>query len=80
VEGWSSRLFWIEASLAAVSGVLCSLTVVWKDWIEILFGFDPDRHDGSLESLVALGFLTIAVGFAALARRERGRASRPAAG
>jgi hypothetical protein len=30
------------------------LTLVWKDWIEIVFRVDPDQHSGSLEWLIVL--------------------------
>jgi hypothetical protein len=69
------RLVWIEAFLAGVSALFCGLFVVWKDWIEIVFRVDPDRHSGSLELVLALGFLAIGVAFATLARRELGRPS-----
>jgi len=47
--------FWIEAALAAVSGGLFVLTLLWRDWIETTTGYDPDRHSGSAEwAIVAL--------------------------
>ncbi len=68
-------LFWTEAGLALASCVFVLLTLLWKDWIELTFGVDPDHGSGSLEWLIALGFVGIAVAFAALARRERRRAA-----
>jgi hypothetical protein len=41
--------FWIEAVLAALTGFLFLLTLVWRDWIERVFKIDPDGGDGSLE-------------------------------
>jgi uncharacterized membrane protein YedE/YeeE len=60
----------IEIVLAAVLGVATILTAVWPDWIEELFGFDPDGGNGTAEwgIVVVLAVATIAV--AALARRD----------
>jgi hypothetical protein len=60
--------FWIEAVLAGVSGFLFLLTLVWRDWIEGVFGWDPDHHNGSLEWLLVAALLLCAVTFGALAR------------
>jgi hypothetical protein len=60
----------IEIVLAAVLGVATILTVVWPEWIEGLFGFDPDGGNGTAEwgIVVVLAVATIVV--AALARRD----------
>jgi hypothetical protein len=59
--------FWFEAGLASLAGLLAVLTVAWPDWIEALYGFDPDHHSGSLEwaIVVALAFVALACGLAA---------------
>jgi hypothetical protein len=46
------------------------LTLVLPDWIEVVFGADPDQYSGSLESVITavLGLTTVIAG--ALARRE----------
>jgi hypothetical protein len=71
--------FWIESVLASSTAFLTILTLVWRDWIEAVFGFDPDRHNGSLEwtLVVACGLVTVL--FSALARREWRRAPLKAA-
>jgi hypothetical protein len=61
------RLLRTEAALAGLSGVLFAVTLVWRDWIEFVFGVDPDHHSGSLEWLVAAGFLVAAIVCAGLA-------------
>ena len=66
--------FWVEAFLAAVSGVFLILTLLWKDWIEIVFGMDPDHHSGSVEWLIVAVSLAITVIFFVLARLEWRRA------
>ena len=67
------RRFWIEAGLAVVSGLLLLLTLVSRDWIEALFGVDPDRGNGSLEWLIVAGLLAATVAFGFVARAERVR-------
>jgi hypothetical protein len=72
--------FWAETALASFTAFLAVLTLVWRDWIEGVFGFDPDHHNGSFEwdLVIACGLLTLV--FGALARREWRRARlKPAA-
>jgi hypothetical protein len=58
------------ATVSAVAGVgLCVLTLVWGEWIELLFGVDPDQGSGALELLVAGAFLVASVLLAGQARR-----------
>ena len=66
--------FWVEAFLAAVSVVFLILTLLWKDWIEIVFGMDPDHHSGSVEWLIVAVSLAVTVIFFVLARLEWRRA------
>lgn len=60
----------IEVVLAAILGMATILTAGWPDWIEGLFGFDPDGGNGTTEwrIVAALAVATIAV--ATLARRD----------
>ena len=44
-------LFWIEAVLALGNIALLSMTVVWKDWIELVFKVDPDAVSGAATPL-----------------------------
>jgi hypothetical protein len=48
----SSRRLRLEIGLAAVSVLLFVATVAWPEWIEMIFGVDPDHGDGSLEWLI----------------------------
>jgi hypothetical protein len=61
--------FWVESTLAAVTGALFVLTLFWPDWLEAL-GFDPDNHDGAAEWLIVAGLLGVCIGFAVTARLE----------
>ena len=71
--------FWIEAVLAGASAFLFVLTLVWRDWIEGTTGYDPDRHSGSLEWAIVVGFLVLAGVFGLLARMEWHRLARAGA-
>jgi len=59
---------WLATTFAIVGLGLCLLTLVWSEWIELLFGIDPDRGSGALELLIAGAFLVASV---LLARRAR---------
>lgn len=56
----------IETALAVASGTLCIVTLFWRDWIEAVFGADPDRHNGSLEWALTAALLLV---FAICVRR-----------
>jgi hypothetical protein len=62
--------FWIEAGLALVTAVLFVVTLVSPEWIEILFGVDPDGGSGALEWGIVVFLLMATVLFGALARVE----------
>jgi hypothetical protein len=62
--------FYLEVALGAVGLVLFGLTLVWNDWIEIVFSVSPDEGNGSAEYLVCTGLLALAAGCGWLARTE----------
>ena len=53
------RKFWLESIAGSITGSLAILTVFWPQWIEAVFGVDPDRGNGSAEWLT-VGILLIA--------------------
>jgi hypothetical protein len=68
-------LFWIEALLALGNAILLVMTLVWKDWIEIVFRVDPDAGSGVVEWAILGVTLLLSVVFLALARAEWRRSS-----
>jgi hypothetical protein len=70
---------WIEVAVSAACGVLCSLTLVSREWIEVLFGVDPDGGSGELEWLIVASLFVVAIGSAVRACREWRRERRSVA-
>lgn len=64
------RRFWIEATLAAATTILFLVTLISKEWIEAVFGVDPDGGDGSLEWAIVAALLVACVALNGLARAE----------
>ncbi|HEU4426506.1 MAG TPA: ABC transporter permease [Pilimelia sp.] len=64
------KRFWIEAALAATTAILAIVTLISREWIEIVFHVDPDQGSGLLEwaIVIALGSATLL--FSLLARAE----------
>ena len=69
--------FWIETILGSIVGILTIITLFWRDWIETVFGVDPDRGNGSAEWLAVAVLLVVTLTLALGARFEWRRA-RPA--
>jgi apolipoprotein N-acyltransferase len=64
------RGFLVRLGLAAGSAALFVVTLVWHDWIEIVFRVDPDRGNGWLEWLVVLVAFGLTLIFSISARQE----------
>jgi len=62
--------FWVETICGILGAGLFVLTLVSREWIEFLFGVDPDGGSGALEYGIALLLLGVAVGSSLLALRE----------
>jgi hypothetical protein len=73
MENRLRRRFRIETALFALSIVAFAATIVWPQWIEIVFGFEPDGGSGELELLVAFAFAAFAVAAGASGLRTRHR-------
>jgi hypothetical protein len=72
------RRFWAELAMALASGGFLILTLIWRDWIEIVFRVDPDHHNGALEWLIVAAAFAATATFATLARYEWHRRLKPA--
>jgi hypothetical protein len=70
MKDFSRLRFWLETVMAFITGALFLVTLVWKDWIEEVFGVDPDSHNGSLEWIVVAACLVATVVLSSLARAE----------
>jgi len=69
------RRFYVEGGLAVLAGVLAVVTLVWHDWIEVVFRVDPDAGSGALEWAVVIVLAIVAIGLAVAARLEWRRAA-----
>ena len=65
---WSGVLD--RGGVCGIGAFFAILTIVQHDWIETLFGVDPDQGNGSVEWIVVVALLVIAAGAGALAGRE----------
>lgn len=68
------RRFWLEAGMATVTSILFVITLVQRDWIEVVFGVDPDNRNGTLEWLIVGVLLLVTITLFTLASYEWRRA------
>lgn len=57
-----------EVAAGAACVALALTTLVWREWIEAIFGVDPDHGDGSLEWATVGILLVVAVALGSRAR------------
>jgi hypothetical protein len=79
MSGRQRKLIATEAVLAGVAGLLAVLTLVWSDWIEIVFRWDPDQHSGGAELAIVVVLACLSLISGATARWQAVRWSRVAA-
>jgi hypothetical protein len=77
MSGTRRKRFWVETILACLSGSLAVLTLIWHNWVELLFEAEPDGGDGSFEWALVVVLLAATVVFSVLARIEWRRALCP---
>jgi hypothetical protein len=46
------RTFWWQVAAAVANALLAAVTLLWPDWLELVFNVDPDHGNGSFEWLV----------------------------
>ena len=62
--------FWLENALAAAALILAIATVVQPEWVEVVFGIDPDASSGAFEWALTSIAAASALVAGWLARRE----------
>jgi len=65
-----ARRLWFEVVLGAASAASLALTLVWPDWFERFFDFEPDGGDGSAEWGLALALAVATLVAFSLAWRD----------
>lgn len=68
---YSPPRFWAEIVLAAAALVATVATILTPQWIERVFGIDPDRGSGALEWIIVAALVAVALVLLALAWGER---------
>jgi hypothetical protein len=64
------RRFVVEITAGLLSGALLLVTLLWPDWLELVFGIDPDAGSGMAEWLMAASFFTLSVASGIAVRLE----------
>ena len=67
--------YWIEVGLAVLAAGLAVLTLITREWIELLSGIDPDKGSGALEWAVVIALFVASAALALVARWDRKRRS-----
>jgi len=62
--------FWLEIGMATITGFLFVVTIIWRDWIEMVFHVSLDNGNGSLEWLTVVVLLAVTITLSVLARYE----------
>jgi hypothetical protein len=68
--------FRIEVAMLVSALTLLVATVIWRDWIETVFGVDPDAGNGSLERFIVAACGATALLLLILSSREWRRSPR----
>ena len=60
----------VETGVAIAAAALLVLTLITREWIELLTGWDPDGGSGALEWGIVVVLAVIAVGLSLRARAD----------
>jgi hypothetical protein len=66
----SRKLLLAEIGLATANGILTIVTLISREWIEIVFGIDPDHGSGVVEWLTVVALAAATLIFGLVARKE----------
>ncbi|MEO8220522.1 MAG: hypothetical protein ABI563_07025 [Specibacter sp.] len=70
MKGKVRKIFWWEAVGALASAALLILTLVNREWIEVIFGVEPDGGNGAMEWVIVIVLAVLTVLSVTLAGRE----------
>jgi hypothetical protein len=62
--------FWWEVGLGVTTAAFAVITLISREWIEVVFRVDPDRGSGLLEWAIVVALAVATVAFGLLARLE----------
>jgi len=62
--------FWWEMSLGVTTAAFAVITLISREWIEVVFRVDPDRGSGLLEWAIVVALAVATAVFGLLARAE----------
>ncbi|MFD8411633.1 ABC transporter permease [Streptomyces sp. HUAS TT3] len=68
--------FWAEVVLGGLAALLFLATLIRRDWIELLFGVEPDAGSGALEWLI-VGVTALVTVLCAVGARTEWRRAHP---
>jgi len=63
----------MEVVLAVLAAGFAILTLITREWIELLFGIDPDKGRGALEWAIVIALFVASAALALIARWDRKR-------
>jgi len=66
--------FWLETGIGIVTSILFVVTLLRRDWVEIIFNVDPDQGSGLLEWSIVGVLLVVTIVLFVLASYEWRRA------
>jgi hypothetical protein len=62
--------FWVEVALGSFTAILTAVTLISREWIELVLRVDPDHDTGLLEWLIVVTLATATLLFSLLAHAE----------
>jgi hypothetical protein len=62
--------FWLQSGFSAAALILAVVTLISREWIELLTGWDPDGGNGALEWAIVVALSAAALCFGLAAHRE----------